>query len=143
MQKAIGIILGFICFSSASAYDVEPRSATREVVSASKSSRSSPTKKEPIVYVSKTDTRFHSISCPRLHEVEDSFSLDDAMRAGYGPCRKCSREVLKRTSYKPLDRSTRRRSYRRPSGLVSGGPPYIVIVRPQHRTVDSLLPLIW
>ena len=117
------------------------RSASSEIRSVTSERSRVDSRKGPIVYVMKTDTRFHSIGCPRLHNPEESFALEDAMMAGYGPCPRCSKEILEKTSGGVPVRHSHRRSHRSRAGLISSGPPYIVIVRPQHRVVSSFPPI--
>lgn len=89
------------------------------------------------VAVSSNDTRFHSLSCPRLKEPEKFLSVDAAMLSGYGPCPRCSGEVLAQMpqAAPKVPRGPVRAAAR--SNRLSGGPPFIVIVSPQRRVVNT------
>lgn len=89
------------------------------------------------VAVSSSDTRFHSLTCPRLREPERFLSVDAAMLSGYGPCPRCSGEVLALMPHAApkVPRGPVRAAAR--SNRLSGGPPFIVIVSPQRRVVNT------
>jgi hypothetical protein len=45
---------------------------------------------ETTVYVTKTGEKYHSGSCRYLSKSRTPMSLDEAVKAGYGPCSRCS-----------------------------------------------------
>jgi micrococcal nuclease len=45
------------------------------------------------VYVGRTGTKYHRFDCGTLKSVKNEMSLDEAVLAGYGPCRVCNPPV--------------------------------------------------
>ena len=142
MKSSMFAVLALILFIPSAVASESPthQSATAEIRSTTTSSFHSNRKKGPWVHLLANDTRFHAASCPRLKLIESTVTLDEAMLAGYGPCPRCSRDVLEELPVPKPSRSSIRARQRRAS-TVSSGPPYIVIVRPQHRTVNSFPPI--
>ncbi len=115
---------------------IPPRSATPDIRSATSGVTTLKKKRGPLVWISKTDTRFHASTCPRLKVPDETLPMDDAMRAGFGPCPRCSREILAQSPSLTPSRISRKPA-RTGSITLPGGPPYIAIVHPQHRVVTT------
>jgi len=90
----------------------------------------------PTVYTTETDTKFHAKGCPRLRGIAQEHQMDQAMQAGFGPCPRCSKYLV-RPYYSSAGQRGRRRGRVRSGNLRSGGPPYITLIKPKHRTVES------
>jgi hypothetical protein len=45
---------------------------------------------ETTVYVTKTGEKYHSNSCRYLSKSRTPMALEEAVKAGYGPCSRCS-----------------------------------------------------
>ena len=52
---------------------------------------------DPIVYITKTGTKYHTASCSYLRKSKIPISLSDAIRQGYTPCNRCNPPILVQT----------------------------------------------
>ena len=59
---------------------------------------------DPIVYITKTEAKYHTATCCYLRKSKIPISLSDAIQRGYTPCSRCNPPVLVQTQ--PADPSS-------------------------------------